>query len=125
MKKLLLVLGAVSLLITGCGAVAQPTPDTEDVTTSTTASYLSEEEALQIAYDYWKFTPGDQVAVGKGDGNDAKGTGSVRIAANPTEENHWYYEVVYSWVVPDSGHLSVLDRIWIHAKSGEIRFKPE
>jgi len=133
-KKAGLLVCALCLLLTGCATTAihketpitTPTSSTTEpadtaVTTPTVVipeGFLKEEQALQIAYDYWKFTPGEDVAVGKGDETDATGKGVVEVYLYPTEEAP-YYELVYSWYVPKTDHRSVLDRVWIDAVTGK------
>ena len=138
MKRLFCLLGALCLLTTGCGGApadnaatttaasatdSTATTTTTKGTTTTTApsipeGFLSVEKALQIAYDYWDFTPGDTISVGKEDETDRQGTGMVYLIAYPTEDAP-YYEAEYSWYVPATNHRSVLDHVWIHAVTGE------
>lgn len=131
MKKRWFMLGLAMLLLTGCAAGESPAspiaPPTSAATTPTLPSatapaipdgFISEEAALQIAYAYWNFSPGEDVSVGTGSAEDAKGRGTVHFATYPTADAP-YYEAIYSWIVPGSGHRSVLDRVWIHAGTGE------
>lgn len=82
---------------------------------------ISQEEAYQIACDYWDFTPGDV----------ADETGfELFVSYNTTitsqNSGKTYYCYLLRWMVDagsDTAHLSTCDWVYIDAESGECSFK--
>ena len=67
--------------------------------------YITEEEACQIACDYWGYTP------------DLKETFVSASAINSQEGNgRNYYQVRFRWRVDN--HLSTIDMIYVDAETG-------
>lgn len=72
---------------------------------------ISEDEAYQIAYDFWDFTPGDV---------DPESGYKLSVALLDTvsgSDGHTYYAFGFRWLVVD--HYSMIDMIYINQRTGE------
>ena len=82
---------------------------------------ISQEEAYQIACDYWDFTPGDVA-------DDTGFELFVSYDTTITSQNSGktYYCYLLRWMVDagsDTAHLSTCDWVYIDAESGECSFE--
>lgn len=96
-------------------------PDYKDgVEIQTHAINISQEEAYQIACDYWDFTPGD---VSDETGFELFVTYDTMITSQNSGKTYYCY--LLRWMV-DAGtemaHLSTCDWVYIDAESGECSF---
>lgn len=96
-------------------------PDYKDgVEIQTRAINISQEEAYQIACDYWDFTPGD---VSDETGFELFVTYDTTITSQNSGKTYYCY--LLRWMV-DAGtemaHLSTCDWVYIDAESGECSF---
>lgn len=96
-------------------------PDYKDgVEIQTHAINISQEEAYQIACDYWDFTPGD---VSDETGFELFVTYDTTITSQNSGKTYYCY--LLRWMVDagsDTAHLSTCDWVYIDAESGECSF---
>lgn len=82
---------------------------------------ISQEEAYQIACDYWDFTPGD---VADETGFELFVSYDTTITSQNSGKTHYCY--LLRWMVDagsDTAHLSTCDWVYIDAESGECSFE--
>ena len=86
----------------------------------THAVNISQDQAYQIACDYWNFTPGD---VDGETGFEMFVTDGGTVESQSTGKTYYYYLLRW-WVDsdPDSAHMSTCDWIYIDAETGECFF---
>jgi len=86
----------------------------------THAVNISQDQAYQIACDYWDFTPGD---VDGETGFEMFVTDGGTVESQSTGKTYYYYLLRW-WVDsdPDSAHMSTCDWIYIDAETGECFF---
>ena len=96
-------------------------PDYKDgVETQTAMINISQEEAYQIACDYWDFTPGD---VSDETGFELFVTYDTTITSQNSRKTYYCY--LLRWMVDaetEMAHLSTCDWVYIDAESGECSF---
>lgn len=97
-------------------------PDYKDgVEIQTHAINISQEEAYQIACDYWDFTPGD---VADETGFELFVSYDTTITSQNSGKTYYCY--LLRWMVDagsDTAHLSTCDWVYIDAESGECSFE--
>ena len=82
---------------------------------------ISQEEAYQIACDYWDFTPGD---VADETGFELFVSYDTTITSQNSGKTYYWY--LLRWMVDagsDTAHLSTCDWVYIDAESGECSFE--
>lgn len=78
---------------------------------------ISQEDAYQIACDYWNFTPGD---IAEETGFELFVTYDTTLTVQRTGKTYYCY--LLRWMVDegtDTAHLSTCDWVYIDAESGE------
>lgn len=121
MKKWILLV-VFCLVLSGCSLLPDASDDNGENSTPTTTTttdssgfYISEDEALEIAADYWDFERGDRDP-------DTGFLFTIMLFDTPTAEAP-QYKAVLQWLVDEDtscAHWSTVDWIWIDAVTGAI-----
>ena len=121
MKKWILLV-VFCLVLSGCSLLPDASDDNGENSTPTTTtaaadfdSFISQDQAMEIASDYWNFKRGDRDP-------DTGFLFTVHLFDTPTAEAP-QYQAALQWLVDEDtscAHWSAVDWIWIDAITGAI-----